>query len=102
MNTHVCVVWKADEIEWYGLTHPITTRTNLSTRPMQIKALTDYYATVLPSNCEILDICSSWISHYPAGIKFKRAVGLGMNEFELKKNKQLDDYVVKVGKERGV
>jgi len=51
---------------------------------------------VLPSNAEILDICSSWISHYPPGAKFKRAVGMGMNEFELKKNKQLDDYVVKV------
>jgi hypothetical protein len=51
---------------------------------------------VLPSNAEVLDICSSWISHYPAGVKFKRAVGLGMNEFELSKNKQLSDYVVKV------
>lgn len=50
----------------------------------------------MPSNAEVLDICSSWISHYPAGVKFKCAVGLGMNEFELSKNKQLSDYVVKV------
>lgn len=55
---------------------------------------------MLPSNCEILDICSSWISHYPPGIKFKRAVGMGMNKFELSKNKQLDEFVVKV-RERG-
>jgi hypothetical protein len=44
----------------------------------------------------VLDICSSWISHYPEGAKRKRTVGMGMNKAELAKNKQLDEYVVKV------
>ncbi|GAB5030758.1 methyltransferase type 11 [Nannochloropsis oceanica] len=60
-----------------------------------IKALTDYYAVAFPPNAEVLDICSSWISHYPEGAKRKRTVGMGMNEAELAKNKQLDEYVVK-------
>lgn len=56
----------------------------------------DYYAVTFPPNAEVLDICSSWISHYPEGAKRKRTVGMGMNKAELAKNKQLDEYVVKV------
>ena len=59
-----------------------------------IAALTNYYSKTLRSDSSILDICSSWISHYPANIKFKRATGLGMNSYELSKNKQLTDYNV--------
>ena len=43
----------------------------------------------------LLDICSSWISHYPKGYTAGRITGLGMNEDELKKNAILSDYDVR-------
>jgi len=63
-----------------------------------IEALSQYYSTSFPtgkpSKTEILDLCSSWISHYPKDFMPAKAIGLGMNEAELKKNKQLTSYVV--------
>ncbi|XP_059284331.1 uncharacterized protein LOC132037744 isoform X2 [Lycium ferocissimum] len=63
-----------------------------------IAALTKYYSEVLPSSnspgVAILDMCSSWVSHYPAGYKQERIVGMGMNEEELKRNPVLTEYVV--------
>jgi len=63
-----------------------------------IKALSQYYAATFPtgkaSKVEILDLCSSWISHYPKDFMPAKAVGLGMNGAELKENKQLTSYVV--------
>eukprot|EP00891_Asterochloris_glomerata_P009955 jgi/Astpho2/9955/Aster-06659 len=43
----------------------------------------------------VLDMCSSWISHYPKGYKLGRISGTGMNEDELKRNTVLTDYSVK-------
>ena len=64
-----------------------------------IGALTKYYAEVFPESgredTTLLDVCSSWISHYPEGYKAGRISGLGMNEDELKKNPILNDYVVR-------
>uniref|UniRef100_A0A8R7PU35 Methyltransferase type 11 domain-containing protein n=1 Tax=Triticum urartu TaxID=4572 RepID=A0A8R7PU35_TRIUA len=63
-----------------------------------IRALTKYYSQVLPPSntpgVAILDMCSSWVSHYPAGYKQEKIVGMGMNEDELKKNPVLTEYVV--------
>ncbi|CAK9134941.1 unnamed protein product [Ilex paraguariensis] len=63
-----------------------------------IAALSKYYSQVLPPSntpgVAVLDICSSWVSHYPAGYKQERIVGMGMNEEELKKNPVLTEYVV--------
>lgn len=63
-----------------------------------IAALTKYYSEVLPSSntpgVAVLDMCSSWVSHYPAGFKQERIVGMGMNEEELKRNAVLTEYVV--------
>ncbi|KAJ3695008.1 hypothetical protein LUZ60_000385 [Juncus effusus] len=63
-----------------------------------IRALTDYYSKVFPPSNKpgiaILDLCSSWVSHFPAGYKQERIVGMGMNEDELKKNSVLTEYVV--------
>jgi len=59
-----------------------------------VQALTKYYGTVLTDDSSILDICSSWVSHYPSNIKFNKASGLGMNQKELENNKQLTDYVL--------
>lgn len=30
-----------------------------------VSALTEYYSKNLPSGADVLDICSSWVSHYP-------------------------------------
>ncbi|XP_027358182.1 uncharacterized protein LOC113867224 isoform X1 [Abrus precatorius] len=63
-----------------------------------IAALTKYYSKVFPPSntpgVSILDMCSSWVSHFPSGYKQDRVVGLGMNEEELKRNPVLTEYVV--------
>ena len=63
-----------------------------------IGALTKYYAATFPESgnqdVALLDICSSWISHYPKGYTAGRIAGLGMNGDELKKNPILSDYDV--------
>ena len=64
-----------------------------------IGALTKYYATVFPpsgtAGTKLLDICSSWISHYPPDYTATKISGLGMNESELKRNPILTDYAVR-------
>jgi len=63
-----------------------------------IRALTEYYSEVLPPSntpgVSILDMCSSWVSHYPPGYRQEKIVGMGMNEDELKRNSVLTEYVV--------
>lgn len=44
---------------------------------------------------EILDLMSSWISHLPSDVKYKRVVGHGLNAQELAKNPRLDNFFVK-------
>jgi cyclopropane fatty-acyl-phospholipid synthase-like methyltransferase len=60
-----------------------------------VTALTKYYSENLKEGEDVLDICSSWVSHYPKDFKGGKVVGLGMNEYELSQNRQLTDYVVK-------
>ena len=60
-----------------------------------VSALTKYYATNLKDGDDVLDICSSWVSHYPKDFKGGNVVGLGMNEYELSQNEQLSSFVVK-------
>jgi ubiquinone/menaquinone biosynthesis C-methylase UbiE len=43
---------------------------------------------------DVLDICSSWVSHYPKEWNGGNVVGLGMNEYELSQNPQLSSFVV--------
>ena len=59
-----------------------------------IGALTDYYKSAIKEGSDVLDICSSWVSHLPEDVKLGKTVGLGMNREELARNKQLTDYVV--------
>lgn len=58
-----------------------------------VGALSKYYGENIKPDSTVLDICSSWVSHYPKDLKFAKAVGLGMNEYELSQNKQLNEYV---------
>lgn len=58
-------------------------------------ALTKYYKSQFFEGADVLDICSSWVSHYPKDVKLGRVAGLGMNEYELSKNEQLSEYTVR-------
>ncbi len=62
-----------------------------------VSSLTQYYRNNIPANSSILDICSSWVSHYPLEFPktMKRISATGMNEWELKFNDQLSDYAAK-------
>jgi SAM-dependent methyltransferase len=59
-----------------------------------IAAVTQLYREFFPPGGEILDLMSSWISHLPPEVRYRRVVGLGMNEAELRRNERLDSYVV--------
>lgn len=65
-----------------------------------IRSLRQHYAAEFPStpedraNSSVLDMCSSWISHYPEGFSAGRVAGLGMNVQELEKNPVLTEYAV--------
>ncbi|WVW78159.1 hypothetical protein I302_100110 [Kwoniella bestiolae CBS 10118] len=69
-----------------------------------IAALRTYFSEVLPTTkgSRILDMCTSWISHYPPNIEeavkdgIVEVVGIGMNDSEMKYNPVLKGkYVVK-------
>mmetsp|Transcript_9666 Transcript_9666/g.24074 ORF Transcript_9666/g.24074 Transcript_9666/m.24074 type:complete len:348 (-) Transcript_9666:2388-3431(-) len=52
-----------------------------------------------PMTIDILDLCSSWISHLPtvesdSNFRYGNVVGLGMNQNELDENKQLTSSIV--------
>ncbi|MDQ4000756.1 MAG: methyltransferase domain-containing protein [Actinomycetota bacterium] len=59
-----------------------------------IAAVTQLYREHFPPDGAILDLMSSWVSHLPPEVTYRRVVGLGMNEVELKENPRLDEYVV--------
>jgi SAM-dependent methyltransferase len=59
-----------------------------------IAAVGEAYRRFLPSEGEYLDLMSSWVSHYPEGLRPKRVVGHGMNEIELRRNPLLTEYFV--------
>jgi len=59
-----------------------------------IAAITGLYREWLPPGGAILDLMSSWVSHLPAEVAYRRVVGLGMNADELTANPRLDSWVV--------
>ncbi|CAA9446597.1 MAG: hypothetical protein AVDCRST_MAG02-311 [uncultured Rubrobacteraceae bacterium] len=59
-----------------------------------IAAVTQLYREFFPRGGGVLDLMSSWVSHLPPEVEYRRAVGLGMNETELRRNERLDSYVV--------
>lgn len=54
-----------------------------------------HFAAAPQGEYAILDLCSSWISHYPEDLKAKRVAITGMNEPELASNKQATEHQVK-------
>ncbi len=59
-----------------------------------IAAVTQLYQEHFPVGGEVLDLMSSWISHLPPEVSYRRVIGLGMNEAELRRNERLDSYLV--------
>lgn len=59
-----------------------------------IAAVTQIYKEHFPADGAILDLMSSWVSHLPPEVAYRRVVGLGLNEEELRRNPRLDSYVV--------
>lgn len=59
-----------------------------------MRALTNYYKTTIADGSSILDICSSWVSHYPDDFpkRMSRISATGMNARELAANSQLSDF----------
>ena len=59
-----------------------------------IAAVTQLYRELFPAGGEILDLMSSWVSHLPPEVEYRRVIGLGMNEVELRRNERLDSYIL--------
>jgi len=59
-----------------------------------IEMIKNTYGRFLKDEMQVLDLMSSWHSHVPADLNFKRFVGLGLNERELRKNPCLSETVV--------
>jgi len=59
-----------------------------------IEAIKQFFAEMLPPNGVILDLLSSWRSHWPPELPKQRLVGLGLNAEEMAENSHLDEYVV--------
>ncbi len=59
-----------------------------------IAAVTQLYREYFPVNSDILDLMSSWVSHLPPEVSYRRVVGLGMNRAELAVNPRLAAFVV--------
>jgi SAM-dependent methyltransferase len=57
-----------------------------------IAALTAYYAAALPARADVLDLCSSWVSHLPPDAQLGRVAGLGLNAAELEANGRLTEW----------
>jgi len=62
-----------------------------------VSSLTQYYRNNIQPKSAVLDICSSWVSHYPVEFpkKMKRISATGMNALELQANDQLNDFEAK-------
>ncbi len=54
--------------------------------------LTSLYSEYLLEHHVILDLMSSWVSHLPKNISYKKVIGHGLNEAELSSNTRLDRF----------
>lgn len=59
-----------------------------------IAAVKQLLREVIPPHGMVLDLMSSWRSHWPEGLAKQRLVGLGLNAEEMAENPDLDAYVV--------
>ena len=59
-----------------------------------IAAVSQLFRDLILPDSVVLDLMSSWRSHWPSGHAKTRLVGLGMNAVEMRENPDLDDHVV--------
>ncbi len=59
-----------------------------------IAAVGRLFRELVPPNSVVLDLMSSWRSHWPAGHPKESLVGLGLNREEMEDNPDLDEVVV--------
>ena len=59
-----------------------------------IAAVGRFFKEQIPENSDVLDLMSSWRSHWPADHAKNRMVGLGLNQVEMRENPDLDEFVV--------
>lgn len=59
-----------------------------------IEEITRFYRENLTAEDELLDLMSSWVSHLPEDLSYRKVTGLGMNQDELNANPRLDRAVV--------
>jgi SAM-dependent methyltransferase len=62
--------------------------------PAILAAITDLYREVMPAGGAILDVMSSWVSHLPPEVPYRRVVGLGIDAGALAENPFLDEWRV--------
>ncbi len=58
------------------------------------RRLTNLYRERIEEDSIILDLMSSWTSHLPDEVVYKRVIGHGLNKIELECNKRLDSHWV--------
>ncbi len=56
--------------------------------------LTKLYKKRISEKSVLLDLMSSWVSHLPDKVKYKRVIGHGLNRIELERNIRLDSFWV--------
>ena len=54
--------------------------------------LKQLYCQYITEGSIVLDLMSSWVSHLPENIKYKKVIGHGLNKKELESNKALDSF----------
>ncbi len=59
-----------------------------------VAAVTQLYREYFLAGGALLDLMSSWVSHLPADVPYRRVVGLGMNAAELRANPRLTARLV--------
>lgn len=57
--------------------------------------LTQLYRQRIPAGGDVLDLCSSWVSHLPPEVQYGRVAGHGMNAQELARNPRLSEFFVR-------
>jgi hypothetical protein len=60
-----------------------------------IHAVGGLFRRLIPEQAEVLDLMSSWRTHWPEDHPRNRIVGLGMNAAEMADNPQLTEHVLK-------
>ena len=59
-----------------------------------IAAVGQVFREFIPPDSVVLDLMSSWRSHWPSGHPKQRMAGLGLNAVEMQDNPDLDEFVV--------